>query len=1029
MKKAAILLIIGVGVYSVCGADDIETIPKPKWQNLFDGRTLVGWIQRGGEALYQVEDGAIVGTTVKGTPNSFLCTEKIYADFILELDFKVDPALNSGVQIRSESMESYQKGRVHGYQIEIDPSERAWSGGIYDEGRRGWLNDLTKNEPAQKAFKQGQWNHFRIVALGPSIKTWLNGVSAADLTDSLTRRGFIGLQVHSTKEAEPLQVRWRNIRLLELTTGKAAYKYEVSKPGESLGVRPGAEILLGRRGDLSAWRSVRADDPALGWKFQEGVLEIVPGTGSIITKRQVRDFYLHLEFNINEMPGATGQGKGNSGVYIQRRYEIQILDSCGKEDYNSGDCGSIYRIRRCDVNACREAGQWQSYDIVFRAARWDEQGDKTENARITVLHNGKLIHDDVEIPDKTGAGQPEGPQEGPIELQEHGNVIKFRNIWLVELPDSRQEYLKQCMALGSGAASVDMLIEEQRRLDNTPGAKMRFGMVTYLWGQDWDLPTLLANCAEAGIMGVELRTTHKHGVEPALTAEQRRAVKKLFDESPVTLVGPGSDERFDDPDPEKLAQAIESTKQFIKLSYEAGGSGVKVKPDSFHAGVPREKTIEQIGKSLNVLGEYAAQYGQQVRLEVHGQCAPLPTMKAIMDIAGHPNVGVCWNCNPQDLQGEGLEYNFNLIKDRLGKTVHIRELNGGGYPYQELAHLLAAMDYDGWILLEAHGPTPGDRVKAIIEQRKIWEEMTAEAQRRVTQKQKERKVAVIELTDKVRVEIDGKLFTEYYFKKVPRPYFYPVIGPTGEALNRHWPMKEGEDEEHDHPHHRSLWFTHGDVNGHDFWAEERGSGKIVHDKFLQVGSRDDAGVIQSQNRWVAEDGEVICTDTRTHTFYYRPEGLMMDFDVTICASHGAIKLGDTKEGSMAIRLAPTMRLKGKVGQGHIINSQGDRDGDTWGKRAAWCDYYGPVKGEVVGVAIFDHPENPRHPTWWHVRDYGLFAANPFGVHDFENKPRRTGDITLAAGDSLTFRYRLYFHKGDYRQGQVARQYRIYAGTR
>ncbi|KPK77153.1 MAG: hypothetical protein AMJ79_04255 [Phycisphaerae bacterium SM23_30] len=307
--------------------------------------------------------------------------------------------------------------------------------------------------------------------------------------------------------------------------------------------------------------------------------------------------------------------------------------------------------------------------------------------------------------------------------------------------------------------------------------------------------------------------------------------------------------------------------------------------------------------------------------------------------------------------------------------------------------------------------------------------MTAEAQRRVTQKQKERKVAVIELTDKVRVEIDGKLFTEYYFKKVPRPYFYPVIGPTGEALNRHWPMKEGEDEEHDHPHHRSLWFTHGDVNGHDFWAEERGSGKIVHDKFLQVGSRDDAGVIQSQNRWVAEDGEVICTDTRTHTFYYRPEGLMMDFDVTICASHGAIKLGDTKEGSMAIRLAPTMRLKGKVGQGHIINSQGDRDGDTWGKRAAWCDYYGPVKGEVVGVAIFDHPENPRHPTWWHVRDYGLFAANPFGVHDFENKPRRTGDITLAAGDSLTFRYRLYFHKGDYRQGQVARQYRIYAGTR
>jgi hypothetical protein len=152
----------------------------------------------------------------------------------------------------------------------------------------------------------------------------------------------------------------------------------------------------------------------------------------------------------------------------------------------------------------------------------------------------------------------------------------------------------------------------------------------------------------------------------------------------------------------------------------------------------------------------------------------------------------------------------------------------------------------------------------------------------------------------------------------------------------------------------------------------------------------------------------------------------MDFEVTVHASHGRLTFGDTKEGSMAIRLASTMRLEGKVGQGHIINSAGDKDGTTWGKRAAWCDYYGPVDGEVVGVAIFDHPDNPRHPTWWHVRGYGLFAANPFGVSYFEKKPKGTGDLVVPAGESVTFKWRFYFHKGDEKAGNVAEHYREYA---
>ena len=152
----------------------------------------------------------------------------------------------------------------------------------------------------------------------------------------------------------------------------------------------------------------------------------------------------------------------------------------------------------------------------------------------------------------------------------------------------------------------------------------------------------------------------------------------------------------------------------------------------------------------------------------------------------------------------------------------------------------------------------------------------------------------------------------------------------------------------------------------------------------------------------------------------------MDFDVTIHASHGDVTLGDTKEGSMAIRLAPTIRLQGEVGEGHIVNSEGDRDDTTWGRRAAWCDYYGPVKKNIVGVAIFDHPDNPRHPTWWHVRDYGLFAANPFGVHDFEGKPPGTGDIYIASGENKTFRYRFFFHIGDEQEAKVAERYLEYA---
>lgn len=207
---------------SVHGADE-------GWISLFDGETLEGWTQRGGSAAYRVENGEIVGSSVPNTPNSFLCTQRDFDDFILELEFRVDPALNSGVQVRSEcfdepktialpdgSTKAIPAGRVHGYQVEIDPSDRAWTGGIYDESRRGWLNDLSQNEAARKAFLPDNWNTFRIECRGDTIKTFLNGVSAADLVDSATGSGFIALQVHGVGDrSEPLEVRWRNIRLRE----------------------------------------------------------------------------------------------------------------------------------------------------------------------------------------------------------------------------------------------------------------------------------------------------------------------------------------------------------------------------------------------------------------------------------------------------------------------------------------------------------------------------------------------------------------------------------------------------------------------------------------------------------------------------------------------------------------------------------------------------------------------------------------------------------------------------------------------
>lgn len=259
------------------------------------------------------------------------------------------------------------------------------------------------------------------------------------------------------------------------------------------------------------------------------------------------------------------------------------------------------------------------------------------------------------------------------------------------------------------------------------GSKMKLGLVTYLWGKDWDIPTLITNCSKSKIYGVELRTEHAHGVEPSISPQRRKEVKKMFADSPVKIVGLGTNQQYDFVEPDKLKESIERTKEFIKLGADIGGSGVKVKPNAFHPEVTHEKTIEQIGKALNEVGKFGADYGQKIRLEVHGnETQELPNIKAIMDVANNPNVYVCWNCNDEDLLGGGLEKNFNLVKNRLGDTVHVRELNIGAYPYQDLMNLFMKIDYSGWILLECR-TEPADRVKAMIEQHEVFNKMTRQS--------------------------------------------------------------------------------------------------------------------------------------------------------------------------------------------------------------------------------------------------------------------------------------------------------------
>ncbi|MCB1234789.1 MAG: PmoA family protein [Verrucomicrobiae bacterium] len=294
----------------------------------------------------------------------------------------------------------------------------------------------------------------------------------------------------------------------------------------------------------------------------------------------------------------------------------------------------------------------------------------------------------------------------------------------------------------------------------------------------------------------------------------------------------------------------------------------------------------------------------------------------------------------------------------------------------------------------------------------------------------------------LRVELNGRLFTEYRYgdELLTFPVFYPILGPGELPMTRDYPFKEIPGEDKDHVHHRSLWFTHSSINGVNFWAvnkyKDHDPGRTVHKGFEKIESGENSGGFIAKNEYVAPDGKIVCTDTRTfriHAVENDQATRILDYGVTIHASHGEVIFGNQKDGGMAIRVAPSLQVTARDKEpatpptGHLVNSEGVRDLEAWGKRAKWVDIYGLVKEKPVGVAIFDHPSNPQHPTWWHARTYGLCTANIFGRGTFEKlEDPSSVDFRIEAGKSASFRWRFCFHQGDFEQAGVAGLYEKFA---
>jgi hypothetical protein len=417
------------------------------WTDLFNGKDLTGWKQLNGEAIYEAIDGEIVGTTVANTPNSFLCTEEEYGDFVLELEMLLMDDFNSGMQFRSQSLPDYNNGRVHGYQCEVDPSDRAWSAGIYDEARRGWLYPVDLNPDAKSAFKSGEWNHYRIECIGPSIKTWLNGIPVAHLIDDMTPKGFIALQVHSIRDESMAnrQIKWRNIRIktenLEPSPNEGIYVVNMLPNNLSDAEKEQGFKLLFDGQSAENFKSVDGDEfPAEGWQIKDGLLTVLPGGkgGSILTKEEFGPFELKFDFMFTE--GANSgikYGLGNNGPSIGLEY--QILDDENHPDAKNGFDGnrtlaSLYDLIPADKQGrfINGPGKWNRGRIVLfpdnKAEHWLNGRKVVEFTRGSEEFN-KLVAAS-KFAEREGFGMAE---RGPIHIQDHNDEVYFRSIKIREL--------------------------------------------------------------------------------------------------------------------------------------------------------------------------------------------------------------------------------------------------------------------------------------------------------------------------------------------------------------------------------------------------------------------------------------------------------------------------------------------------------------------------------------------------------------------------------------------------------------------
>lgn len=449
-----IVLLLFVLVLS--GFDKIQKDTTP-WLNLFDGKTLKGWTIKGGNALYKVKDGAIVGTTADEQPNTFLTSNKIYGDFILELEYKVDPNMNSGIQIRTNSFPHIMDGRVHGYQIEIDPSERGWSGGVYDEARRGWLHPVADdNTAAKKAFKQNAWNHYRIEAIGDTIRTWINSVPAAHLMDNQTASGFIGLQVHGIygDQKPGTEIAWRNIRILTDNLERYAQKSPlpvVDKINKltSNESKQGWKMLWDGE-TTNGWRGAKLDAfPKKGWVIENTELIVLASGGAessaggdIVTTEVYGDFELQVDFKITK--GANSGIKYyvdtdiNKGPGSSIGLEYQILDDENHPDAKLGShqgsrtIVSLYDLIKADPNKPVNAvGQWNTAYIISKNNHVEHwlNGVKVLEYERKSPEFRKLVSES-KYAEWPNFGEAE---KGHILLQDHGNRVSFRNVKIKSL--------------------------------------------------------------------------------------------------------------------------------------------------------------------------------------------------------------------------------------------------------------------------------------------------------------------------------------------------------------------------------------------------------------------------------------------------------------------------------------------------------------------------------------------------------------------------------------------------------------------